>query len=88
MKTKTYPTKTTLETGTEEVAEKNTIQLVKELTRELASELDLHYEDDDMVNLQPTISVIQRAEAFLLQEGCPVPNVVIHIKKRFRSHYN
>jgi hypothetical protein len=62
--------------------------LLKDVLRELASEMDLHYEDDDMVNLEPTMSVIKKAEAYLQQSGSSVPGVVTHVLRRFRRHYN
>lgn len=46
--------------GNDEVAD-----ILFEMLKELASELDLHYEDEDFFALSPSITVMQRAAGYL-----------------------
>ena len=66
----------------------STAELLTDLLKELASELDLHYEDEDFFALAPTIETM-KATAFLLQEnGVQPPTVYEHVLRRFNKHRN
>lgn len=54
-----------------------------DLLRELASELDLHYEDADLLAIEPTIERMKRAAKLIADSGYPVPESYQHIVGRF-----
>lgn len=58
-----------------------------DMVRELASELDLHYEDDDFFALKPTIEVMSRAVRIIQAQGYPAPEVYEHVIRRYRRHH-
>lgn len=61
--------------------------LVTKLSQELASEIDLHYDDEDLSALETSVAPLVEAKAYLQRANVPVPNVVEHILKRFRRHF-
>lgn len=64
------------------------IPIISNLLTELASELDLHYEDADFFALEPTISRMVPAIELLQRLGAPVPEAVSHVMRRYqRSHH-
>lgn len=64
------------------------IAVISELVKELSSELDLHYEDNEMFALEPTIQQLERAKILLERERQPVPNVLCHLLRRFKRNYH
>lgn len=54
------------------------------LMRELSSELDLHYEHEDLPALAPTIEVLSGAARLLEQRGTALPPAYLHILGRFQ----
>lgn len=65
-----------------------TAEILTSLIRELASELDLHYEDEDFFALSPSIEVMKRAVLLLEQNGYEPPAVYEHVLRRFNKHRN
>jgi hypothetical protein len=64
------------------------VAIVSDLLQELATELDLHYEDDDFSALKPTIDKMRPAEEFLKLQGAEVPSAVTHVFQRFDRKWN
>ena len=56
-----------------------------DLIRELASELDLHYEDSELHATRGTIATLTNAAELLLQSNVNVPDVYNHILRRYRQ---
>lgn len=61
---------------------------ITEVVNELASELDLHYEDDDLVACAPTIEKMERLVSMLLTAGYASPEVYQHIVDRYHKSLN
>jgi hypothetical protein len=61
---------------------------IEEVINELASELDLHYEDADLVACAPTIEKMERLVAMLRTAGYPCPEVYNHIVQRYHESLN
>lgn len=59
------------------------LQLISELARHLAVELDYHYEDSDARHLLEQAAALENAAAVLLSNGYFAPDVVIHAVERF-----
>ena len=63
-------------------------EIIYDLIKELASELDLHYEDEDFFALKDTISVMQAGVALLSEAGREPPQVYNHVLAKFRRQQN
>jgi len=63
--------------------EHTTASLLIDLLRELSSELDLHYEDDELPAAASTMAVMQRAANVLERNGFTAPDSYQHILGRF-----
>jgi len=63
-------------------------EAICDLLKELASELDLHYEDEDFFALAPTIERMKTAAKIVEDSGYPLPDVYVHVLKRFHRHFN
>ncbi|RWH50245.1 MAG: hypothetical protein E5X40_06660 [Mesorhizobium sp.] len=62
-------------------------EVINKLLLELATELDLHYNDEDMFALTPSFSVIKDGVKLLNRVGYPVHPDVKRILARFnKSH--
>lgn len=62
-------------------------ETISNLLLELATELDLHYDDEDMFALTPSFKVIKDGVKLLEKLGEPVHPDVVRILARFnRSH--
>ena len=59
------------------------VQLISELARHLAVELDYHYEDDDARHLFKQTLALENASAVLLLNGYLAPDAVTHVVERF-----
>ena len=64
------------------------LDLIESLSRELASELDLHYDEEDYFALEPSITPLRHAENLLEQNGRDVPEVVSHVLRLYRRNFN
>ncbi|WP_222875455.1 hypothetical protein [Terrihabitans soli] len=62
-----------------------TISMVQDLLKEIATEIDLHYEDDDFWALGHTISRMEPAVRFLMEQEAEVPEVVTHVVRRYQK---
>lgn len=62
--------------------------IVSDLLRELATELDIHYENEDFFALGPTIEPMRRAAAALEASGHSVPDACVHVVARFLKTQN
>lgn len=60
------------------------IAIIAELMTELATELDLHYEDHEMLVLQPSIEVLNRGAQALRAADVELPEEVAHILGRYK----
>ncbi len=60
-----------------------TAKLVADLLRELSSEMDLHYEDNELPATAETIDVVRRGAAALKLGGHRIPEACEHILHRF-----
>jgi hypothetical protein len=58
---------------------------ITDVINELASELDLHYEDADLVACAPTMEKMDRLVGMLQAAGYPVPQVYQHIIDRYHK---
>ncbi|RUU58240.1 hypothetical protein [Mesorhizobium sp. M2C.T.Ca.TU.002.02.1.1] len=63
--------------------DQTTANVLTDLLRELSSELDLHYEDEDFHALKPTIKTLRRAGILMMDAGHEVPEVYHHVMGRF-----
>ncbi|WP_454287197.1 hypothetical protein [Rhizobium arsenicireducens] len=52
---------------------------------ELAMELDLHYEDDELVAVAPTFEKVDHLVHFLKVSGYEPPPVYEHVRKRYHQ---
>lgn len=59
---------------------------LNELLRELASELELHYEDEDFFALTPTIEAMQKIANRLESQGFKPDEAYLHVLRRYRRH--
>ncbi|RWB13515.1 MAG: hypothetical protein EOQ39_18505 [Mesorhizobium sp.] len=60
-----------------------TAEVINNLLRELASELDLHYEDTDFFALTPTIDRMKAAAELVVKSGFETPDSYNHILRRY-----
>lgn len=60
-----------------------TANVLTALLRELSSELDLHYDDEDLHALGSTITTMQRAANMMTEAGYEAPEVYHHMLGRF-----
>ena len=63
--------------------DQTTAKVLTDLLRELSSELDLHYDDEDLHAVKPTIEALRRAAGLMTQAGYRVPKIYHHIVGRF-----
>lgn len=56
-----------------------------EVISELASELDLHYEDDEIVVCGPTIMKMERLATMMMTIGHKLPDEYFHIIRRYNG---
>jgi hypothetical protein len=61
---------------------------ITDVINELASELDLHYEDDDLVACAPTIEKMERLCSMLQSAGYESPITYNHIVDRYHKALN
>lgn len=61
---------------------------INELLRELASEIDLHYEDEDFFALGPTIEAMAKVGSRLEELGYTLPDAYYHVMGRYHRHWN
>ncbi|UDL87270.1 hypothetical protein LGH82_18930 [Mesorhizobium sp. PAMC28654] len=65
-----------------------TASALNELLRELASELDLHYDDNAFRAIEPTIEAMKRAAKLVTEAGYTAPDSYRHIVRRFERNVN
>lgn len=63
-------------------------EAITEVINELASELDLHYEDADLVACAPTIEKMERLVGLLRAAGYDCPETYNHIVDRYHKSLN
>lgn len=63
----------------------DTAKSLIDLLRELASELDLHYNDDELPAIGPTMKVMERAVRTLQRDGFSPPEPYLHMVQRFAT---
>ncbi|MBZ9984091.1 MULTISPECIES: hypothetical protein [unclassified Mesorhizobium] len=63
--------------------DQTTAKVLTDLLRELSSELDLHYEDEDFHALKPTIETLRQAATLMKDAGHEAPEVYHHVMGRF-----
>lgn len=63
-------------------------EAIADVVTELASELDLHYEDSDLVSCAPTIEKMEHLVALLRTAGYPSPEAYDHIVDRYNKSIN
>jgi hypothetical protein len=63
-------------------------EAIADVINELASELDLHYEDSDLVATAPTIAKMDRLVTMLVTAGYPCPSTYQHILTRYNNSLN
>lgn len=63
-------------------------EAITDVINELSSELDLHYEDSDLVATAPTMEKMDRLVTMLLTAGYPCPDVYKHILDRYHKSLN
>lgn len=61
---------------------------LEKLLAELATELDLHYEDGDFFALTPSIEVMKDANAVLVELGGRAAPAVDHVFARYNKSRN
>lgn len=65
-----------------------TAEILTALITELATELDMHYEDHELrLMCQPTIETLRRACTLLRNNGYPSPPVCDHVVARFLKQH-
>jgi len=62
------------------------LELVHKLALDLATELDLHYEDEDLFALQPSFSLLEKAIATLRAESLEVHADLESIVRRYHRN--
>ncbi|CCV12987.1 hypothetical protein [Mesorhizobium sp. STM 4661] len=60
-----------------------TAEVINNLLRELASELDLHYEEGDFFALTPTLDRMKAAATLVEKNGFELPDSYRHILRRY-----
>lgn len=65
--------------------DQTTAKVLTDLLRELSSELDLHYDDEDFHALKPTIETLRQAVALMTDAGHKAPKVYHHVMRRFEQ---
>jgi len=70
------------------IMRKSERELWSHVLAELASELDLHYEDDDFFALRQVIGQMKPLVEILRSHEIPVPSVVTHVLNRFNRTCN
>lgn len=63
--------------------DQTTANVLTALLLELSSELDLHYDDEDLHALTPTIETLRAAATLMADAGYDAPDVYHHIVGRF-----
>ncbi|MER9868758.1 hypothetical protein NKJ35_16450 [Mesorhizobium sp. M0136] len=63
-----------------------TANALNDLLRELASEIDLHYDDAVFHAIGPTIDVMKRAAKLVTDAGYTAPDSYHHIVQRFERN--
>lgn len=66
----------------------STSVILSELATELATELDLHYEQDEFHRLSESISTLRKTAEMLSMSGHGVPDVVTHVLRRYAQATN
>ncbi len=61
---------------------------ITEVVNELSSELDLHYEDHDLVACAPTIEKMEALVCMLLAAGYPSPKTYNEVVDRYHKALN
>lgn len=61
------------------------ILIIQQLLAEIASELDLHYEQEDFWALGPTIDRLKPAIDYLKAHHADIPEGVTHVIERYRQ---
>ena len=61
------------------------VMLVAALAKELSTELDLHYEDQDLAATEDTIKILAQAADALRAHGVDVPEACLHVLTRFQE---
>lgn len=64
--------------------DKDTLSIIHDLIRELSSEVDLHYNDEDFFALGATISVLRKAADILKENSVETPSVYRHVVERYQ----
>lgn len=64
---------------------RNELEILKSLVVELASEIDLFYEDEDLPMVKPAMSKMARAVRLLDKRGIASPEVFRHLQRRFQK---
>jgi hypothetical protein len=59
-----------------------------EVIEELASEIDLYYEDSDIAATGPTIRKMETLVAMLVDSGYPAPETYVHVADRLHRTFN
>lgn len=68
------------------VIDAQTAEVINNLLRELASELDLHYDDSDFFALTPTVDRMKAAAELVEKNGFALPDSYRHILRRYNMH--
>lgn len=58
---------------------------IGDVLSELSTELDLHYEDSDIVATGPTIDRMRTLARLLSEDGHSLPNEYVHIVSRYEK---
>lgn len=64
------------------------LKSIAALMTDLATEMDLHYEDDDLHAISGTIEILQSAAAILQESGVAVPDCHNHLVNRYLQQKN
>lgn len=62
--------------------------VVAALVRELATEIDMHYDDEEFFALRPTIDALEAGCRALKHLKFPEPDVMNHVRQRFQRASN
>lgn len=65
------------------IIDQTTAKVLTDLLRELSSELDLHYDDEDFHALKATIETLRQAATLMTDAGHKAPEVYHHVMGRF-----
>lgn len=65
-----------------------TATVMSDLVRELCSELDLHYDDNDFFVLGQTIDKLKAAVELLKADGIEVPSIYFHVLRKYNMNFN